>query len=156
MELPQNAGYFLQQLFIIFSTVTLATLATPFFLVLFCPLILVFWYIQRYFKRTSREMKRLESVTRSPVYSVFQTTLTGLATVRAFDRCTDFLHENRRLVDRNTNCFFSYQTAGRWLAIRLDLLSISIIAVIGVLVVMLHESIDPNLAGLSLLYAVQV
>lgn len=44
----------------------------------------VFYYIQNYFRSSSRQMKRLASVSSSPVYSTFEEILSGLATVRAF------------------------------------------------------------------------
>jgi len=38
----------------------------------------------QYYRRTSRELQRLDSISRSPIYSYFSETLTGIDTIRAF------------------------------------------------------------------------
>lgn len=47
------------------------------------PLVFLFVLLRKHFLMTSREVKRIEANARSPVYSLFSTSLTGLATLRA-------------------------------------------------------------------------
>lgn len=51
-------------------------------LVVAIPLLIVFMYLAIYYVRTSREVKRLEAASRSPVYSLFSDTLRGLTTIQ--------------------------------------------------------------------------
>eukprot|EP00952_Eustigmatos_sp_NYUAD-ZCMA_P006246 26928-Eustigmatos_ZCMA.PRE.1 len=56
---------------------------------------------------SSREMKRMESISRSPVYSHFAETVRGVTTIRAFGRVDDFVAECHQRQDRNTRIYNS-------------------------------------------------
>jgi ATP-binding cassette subfamily C (CFTR/MRP) protein 1 len=45
------------------------------------------------------QVKRMEAVSRSPIYTHFSETVTGCSTIRAFDRTESFITENERKVD---------------------------------------------------------
>ena len=64
-------------------TLIVISVTTPPFTALIVPLGLTYYFIQRYYLRTSRELKRLDSVSRSPIYAHFQESLGGLSTIRA-------------------------------------------------------------------------
>ena len=59
-------------------------IATPWFGLGMIPLVVVFFLLGAYFRRSIREMKRIEAVSRSPVYSSFTEALNGVNTIRAF------------------------------------------------------------------------
>ena len=50
---------------------------------------------------TSRQLKRIESVSRSPIFSQFGETIQGAATIRAYGKEQQFIMESQRKVDRN-------------------------------------------------------
>jgi ABC-type multidrug transport system fused ATPase/permease subunit len=56
---------------------------------------------QRFYIATARQVKRLESISRSPIYSHFGETLSGAATIRAYGMAENFIHENERKIDVN-------------------------------------------------------
>lgn len=68
--------------------------STPAFLIVVPPLGAIYLYIQRYYLRASRELKRLDSVSRSPIYAHFQETLGGITTIRAYRQQRRFAMEN--------------------------------------------------------------
>eukprot|EP00644_Phytophthora_capsici_P008359 jgi/Phyca11/507265/fgenesh2_kg.PHYCAscaffold_26_\ len=110
----------------------------------------------QYFKKTSRELKRLEGITRTPVYNLFSETLSGLPTIRAFRMEKEFSARNRQVVDTNANMYLTYWSASRWLATRLDLLSVAIIFVVSLYLVATRGEIGSMTSGLSLTYALML
>lgn len=71
---------------------------------------------------TSRELKRLESVSRSPIFAHFQESLGGLMTIRAYKQEGRFLQENLYRMDRNLVPYYPSVVLNRWLAFRLEFL----------------------------------
>ena len=82
---------------------------------------------QKYYLRTSRELKRLDSVSRSPIYAHFQESLGGVATIRAYRQETRFTLDNEWRVDENLRAYYPSICANRWLAIRLEFIGSLII-----------------------------
>jgi ABC-type multidrug transport system fused ATPase/permease subunit len=58
---------------------------TPAFLLFVLPLGYVYFKVQDFYRNSSRELKRLEAVSKSPIFSHFSETLNGLSTIRAFN-----------------------------------------------------------------------
>ncbi|KAK5002395.1 ATP-binding cassette glutathione S-conjugate transporter ycf1, partial [Cryomyces antarcticus] len=88
-----------------FTLVVIST-STPAFIALILPLGAIYLYIQRYYLRTSRELKRLDSTSRSPVYAHFQESLSGISTIRAYRQQKRFAMENEWRVDFNLRAYF--------------------------------------------------
>lgn len=95
------------------ATVAIISIATPPFVALVIPLGCLYLYIQRYYLRTSRELKRLDSVSRSPVYAHFQESLGGISTIRAYQQQSRFIEENEWRVDANLRAYFPSINANR-------------------------------------------
>ena len=62
---------------------------------------------------TSRQLKRLESISRSPIYSHFQETILGASSIRAFRQQNRFIRENQRRVDYNHLAYYPARCAER-------------------------------------------
>ena len=76
------------------------------------------------FRHTSREIRRLDSTTRSPIYAHFGETLSGLATIRCFGDGQRFTTQNEAKVEQNLRVWFINQCTHRWLNTRFDLISL--------------------------------
>ncbi|CAN0151598.1 unnamed protein product, partial [Discosporangium mesarthrocarpum] len=85
------------------------------------PSFIYFCYLLRFYTKTSREVKRLEATTRSPVYSQLSETLDGLVTIRAFSVQGRFMEDFKLKVDLNTRAYFAYIFTARWLGFRMDM-----------------------------------
>ncbi|EWC47816.1 hypothetical protein DRE_03016 [Drechslerella stenobrocha 248] len=132
---------------------------TPPFIALIVPMLMLYFYIQRYYLSTSRELKRLDSVSRSPIFAHFQESLGGLATIRAYQQQDRFWHENELLVDGNLRAYFPSISANRWLAVRLEFIGSIIIlgaAVFAVIAVAGGSGLTAGAVGLSMSYALQI
>ena len=63
-------------------------------------------FLQRFYVATSRQLKRLESVSRSPIYSHFGETVMGAPTVRAYQQQERFIATSANKVDENLVCHY--------------------------------------------------
>jgi len=77
---------------ILFIVVSLGVIASvfPWFLIACVPIMGMYWYLVKYFGPTQRELKRLDNIARSPLFSHLTATLQGLPTLHAFDKQDEF------------------------------------------------------------------
>ncbi|TFY68212.1 hypothetical protein EVJ58_g1149 [Rhodofomes roseus] len=108
-----------------------------------------------YYLSTSRELKRLDAVSRSPIFAWFSESLNGLSTIRAFGQQNVFVQNNERRLDRNQICYLPSISVNRWLAVRLEFVGATIIfiAAILALVALVTSGVDAGLVGFVLSYA---
>lgn len=135
------------------------TASTPVFVALVLPLGAVYLYIQRYYLRTSRELKRLDSISRSPIYAHFQESLGGISTIRAYRQQKRFALENEWRVDANLRAYFPSINANRWLAVRLEFIGSFIIlaaASFAIISVSTGAGLSAGMVGLAMAYALQI
>ncbi|GAM86695.1 hypothetical protein ANO11243_047140 [Dothideomycetidae sp. 11243] len=140
-------------------TLCLVSASTPGFIALILPLGALYLYIQRYYLRTSRELKRLDSVSRSPIFAHFQESLSGVSTIRAYKQAKRFARENEWRVDANLRAYFPSINANRWLAVRLEFIgSIIILAAAGfaIISVTTGSKLSAGMVGLAMAYALQI
>ena len=142
-----------------FYTLVLIAASTPVFVALIIPLSAVYLYIQRYYLRTSRELKRLDSISRSPIYAHFQESLGGITTIRAYRQQQRFALENEWRVDANLRAYFPSINANRWLAVRLEFIGSFIIlaaASFAIISVAAGSGLSAGMVGLAMSYALQI
>jgi ABC-type multidrug transport system fused ATPase/permease subunit len=84
------------------------------------PLMAFYYYIQWWFRRSSTELQRVESVTRSPIYVSFDATLDGLTSIRAYHRQENFIRKSNSAINANSVPYILSNLASQWLAMRLD------------------------------------
>merc|ERR1719209_1249926 len=120
----------------------------PFFIAIAAPVAVVFFFIQNFYVSTSRQLKRLESVSRSPIYSHFGESLQGSSVIRAFGMEKDFITQSQTLVDKNQVCYFPSIIANRWLAIRLELLGNLVTVGAALFIIVNPDVISPSQVGL--------
>ncbi|EGP85276.1 unnamed protein product [Zymoseptoria tritici ST99CH_1A5] len=140
-------------------TLAVIVASTPIFVALILPLGALYLFIQKYYLRTSRELKRLDSVSRSPIYAHFQESLSGISTIRAYRQTKRFAMENEWRVDANLRAFFPSISANRWLAVRLEFIgSIIILAAAGfaIISVTTGSGLSAGMVGLAMSYALQI
>ncbi|ESU08663.1 hypothetical protein FGSG_04440 [Fusarium graminearum PH-1] len=96
----------------------------------------------------SRPLKRLESNAKSPVFELFNTTLAGISTIRAFRRTQTYLEQMHNNLDAWTMTSFYILLANRWMSLRMALITALFSITVGVVII--AKQIDAALAGLAL------
>ena len=130
---------------------------TPAFLPVVFPLGYVYFKVQEFYRNSSRELKRLESIAKSPIFSHFSETLNGLSTIRAFNTQQQFFDASRDLNDSFSRAYFNNNASNRWLAIRLEFIGNMAVGCAALFAVLQSESpADAGLIGLSITYALEV
>ncbi|KAJ3124334.1 hypothetical protein HK100_011273 [Physocladia obscura] len=121
-----------------------------------CTIVLILYvapsysWISSLYLGASRELKRLESISNSPVYAQFSETLMGVSTVRAFGSEKKFSIKMESKVDANNRNSFYLWTANRWLNSRCEYLSAVMTSVVGFAII--AAGLDPGWAGLTMIY----
>jgi len=165
LELSDYLDFFLYcSLFILVSFGSI-TFVTPWFGIAIFPIMFIYIKILNYFREVSRETKRLESISRSPVFAHFSETLGGLGTIRAYEKSSRFINDFELKVDLNTRASYNNKSADRWLSVRLELLGaliggLSAVFATNAVIHNANSAADTtnfaSAAGLSLNYAISV
>ncbi|KRF85612.1 multidrug resistance-associated protein 1 isoform X5 [Drosophila virilis] len=153
--LPLNLRASVSQFFAVLATIVVISISTPIFLAVIVPIGFIYYFAQRFYVATSRQLMRLESVSRSPIYSHFGETVTGVSTIRAYTVQDRFIEESDNKVDKNQVCKYPSLIANRWLAVRLEMVG-NLIILFASLFAVLGGQTNPGLVGLSVSYALQV
>ncbi|KAJ3255913.1 hypothetical protein HK103_005829 [Boothiomyces macroporosus] len=132
--------------------------ATPLFILPLLPVLVVYYFVQKVYRATSRELKRLDSLTRSPLYAFLGETLNGLPTIRAFGEQERFIAVSENYISRNISPSFLLFSASRWLGIRYESLGAVLVFFAAMLGIFSRtdDRFSGALLGLSLTYSLQV
>ncbi|KMZ71281.1 Multidrug resistance protein ABC transporter family [Zostera marina] len=115
-----------------------------------------FWY-RGYYLSTSRELTRLDSITKAPVIHHFSESVSGVATIRCFGKGMLFSEENVGRVNSNLRMDFHNFGSSEWLGFRLELIGSSVLCLAAMAMVVLPSNfIQPELAGLVLSYGISL
>lgn len=131
-----------QMVFIAIATKYVA-IALPFCIAALYP-------IQKFYLRTSRQLRFLDLEAKSPLYSHFMESISGLPTIRAFGFQSANTQKNYRLLDASQRPYYQLYCIQRWLGLSLDMIVAGLAIVLISICVELRTTIDPGLLGLAL------
>ncbi|OQE34379.1 hypothetical protein PENCOP_c018G04493 [Penicillium coprophilum] len=150
-DLPYSALDFIFSLSGGLMSAIMMCISARYFAAVVPPLFLFLWMLQKFYLRTSRQMRLLDLEAKSPLFSQFIETLSGLVTIRAFGWACALEDENLALLDASQKPFYLLFCIQRWLELALDL-SVAILgAILMVLVVKLRSEIGTGYVGLAIL-----
>uniref|UniRef100_A0A671RXV6 Multidrug resistance-associated protein 4 n=1 Tax=Sinocyclocheilus anshuiensis TaxID=1608454 RepID=A0A671RXV6_9TELE len=147
--LPWTFVDFIQVFLQIIGVIAVASSVIPWILIPVIPLLIAFLFLRRYFLRTSRDVKRIESTTRSPVFSHLSSSLQGLWTIRAFKAEERFQQTFDAHQDLHSEAWFLFLTTSRWFAVRLDGMCSVFVTITAFGCLLLKDNV-----GLALSYAI--
>ena len=141
--------------FRLLSTLIVISVANVWFLAFVVPITWIYVKVNAFYISSNREVKRLDSTTRSPVYAHFSETLTGVVTVRAYGRAASFFEDHLRKLDGNTKPLFYSFALSAWLRLYCQgIIGGSIMFITSTLSVVSRG--DPAVTGMAIQYALQV
>uniref|UniRef100_A0A8C5CKE9 Cystic fibrosis transmembrane conductance regulator n=1 Tax=Gadus morhua TaxID=8049 RepID=A0A8C5CKE9_GADMO len=143
-----------QVLLLTIGVIVVSAMVVPWILILVVPLLIIFLFLRRYFLQTSRDIKRLEGTTRSPVFSHLSSSLHGLWTIRAFRAEQRFQNVFDAHQDLHSVTWYLFLTSSRWFALRLDLLCAVFVIILIYACVLLRDNLGAGDVGLALSYAI--
>lgn len=153
-DLAANANGTLNSILSAAAVTVLITLVTPKFFFAGILILGLYGAINTFYLTTSRELKRMDSIKKSPIFQQFGETLSGVSTIRAYGVTYRFTEQNLRNLDESNRPFFYLWLANRWLSFRIDMAGSLVSFSAAALVLLSLGSIDAGLAGLSLSYAI--
>ena len=156
LNLPQAFSQMMTTVLQLIGSYILIAFIIPPFLGAAIPITIGYWLLQRFFNRTSLEVKRLDSISKSPIYAHFSETLSGLSTLRAYGKQESAKRDNRDMIDGNTRAYFAFIASNRWFSMYLELLGSTLIFFTALISVIAPGRSTPAQLGLSLSYSLQV
>ncbi|KAJ1670053.1 hypothetical protein GGF38_001794, partial [Coemansia sp. RSA 25] len=154
--LPRSVSSAVNTMVGVASAIAVIGFSTPLILVLMFPLSFVYRYLQQRYLFSSRETRRLESTTGSPIFSHFQESIAGVSTIRAYNQQSRFVIENENRLELNIRAYNTYAYQNRWLSMWLETLGNLVMLGTTLLAVGSLQYFgfgDAGLVGLSVSYA---
>ena len=159
-QLPPTLFDFFTLAFVVMGAVATTVATLPFVLLVLPFLMWYFLSVRRIFVTSSRELKRLEGLARSPIFAMMGESLHGIATIRSNQALDYFRHKFQTVHDTHTRCFFAFIAASRWVGFRMDSLVTMLLTMACYLSVLFHDqgwfNVDPAILGLSLSMLLQL
>ncbi|XP_052864194.1 ATP-binding cassette sub-family C member Sur [Anopheles cruzii] len=150
----------LQFILLCLCAVLINSVVTPYFILLTIPICGIYYVVQKFYRASSRELQRIESITYSPVLAHFAETIDGVTTIRAFGQESRFMEVLFRRMEANNVAQVALNCSNRWLGIALDYLG-AVIVFVAILTALITASLRPastssSLIGLAINYAMLV
>ncbi|KAJ8688624.1 hypothetical protein QAD02_024419 [Eretmocerus hayati] len=140
----------------VISTLSVICYSFPIFICIIAPLAVLYYLVQQFYVATSRQLSRLESISRSPIYSHFSESITGSSVIRAHRAETRFLEESEKRIDLYQMCHYPSRVADRWLAVRLETMGNILVFFAALFAVIARDTVNAGLVGLAVTSALQV
>ena len=124
------------------------------------PLVWYFLRVRGVFLKTSRELKRIEGIARSPIFNCLSESLSGIATIRSNNAIQYFQQKFAKLHDAHSRSFFAFIACERWLGFRMDIIMAVFTTIVSFAAVIMNETglirIDPGVLGLTISLLLQL
>ncbi|KAJ1850914.1 hypothetical protein LPJ76_006301, partial [Coemansia sp. RSA 638] len=157
--LPRSISNMVNSMVILVSAIVVIILSSPLMLVLMLPLTIAYNHMRQLYLCSSRELRRLDSTTRSPIFAHFQESIGGVSTIRAYNQQPRFIYENESRVGLNMRAYCTYFSLNRWLSLRLETLGNIVMlgtALLAIGSVQYFGYGDAGQIGLAIMYALGI
>lgn len=159
-QLPFMLNIVLAQVFLLTGSFAVISYTDPLVIVVLIVVVILYYRLQKFYRASSRELRRLDSVYRSPVYALIADSLENSAAIRASNNFNYLDHELQMSLDRTLQVSLSVTIASQWLSIRLQLLGSFIASSLALSATLSSYyqwlPVSPGLLGLSLAYSLTI
>nr|XP_027117439.1 ABC transporter C family member 14-like isoform X2 [Coffea arabica] len=154
---PLFTNYFISMYITLFGIIIIICQNAWPTVLLLIPLGWLNYWFRGYYLATSRELTRLDSITKAPVIHHFSESISGITTIRCFRKQERFCQENVNRVNSNLRMDFHNYGCNEWLGFRLELMGSFILCISALFMIMLPSTIlKPENVGLSLSYGLSL
>ncbi|CAF9906103.1 MAG: hypothetical protein HETSPECPRED_006056 [Heterodermia speciosa] len=153
-RMGNDLGFMLYQMVQLIGIIVAGLFVSPFMLLFAIVLLILCIFIALHFLTGAREVKRLESNYKSPIFEQFGSILVGLGTIRAFDKAEVYTQKMFSRIDDHARAFWFLWLCNRWLMINLNIIG-AFFAIFVAAIIVLQPGIDASLAGFALSFALQ-
>ena len=126
---------------------------SPYVIIFGILLLGLYIHIANEYITAAREVKRINSVSHSPIYDQFSSVLSGLSTIRAYGRTDFYMNRMLDLIDNSTKATWALQLCGRWMAFRMGMLGALFVTVVSTAIAL--GGVGAALAGFSMTFALR-
>ncbi len=154
--LPTALLYAIEAFLISIGSIIIVCVIKPYIMLLFVAMMPILLLLYKYYIRSRHQLKQLESITRSPMYEIFVSSLSGIIIIRVFkvkDLLIEFFTDT---IDRNTCAYINMQGTQRWFALSLNVVPSVNTFIIIILMVIYRNEIEPSFIALCLTYAISI
>ena len=153
-RMGNDLGFMLYQMVQLIGIIVAGVFVSPFMLLFAIFLLILCIFVALRFLAGAREVKRLESNYKSPIFEQFGSILVGLGTIRAFDKVEVYTQKMFSRIDDHARAFWFLWLCNRWLMINLNIIG-AFFAIFVAAIIVLQTGIDASLAGFALSFALQ-
>ncbi|KAJ7589468.1 multidrug resistance-associated ABC transporter [Mycena floridula] len=140
----------------VFGTIGLVFYVFPLLGIIFAPIGILYYLVASYYRRSSVETKRLDSLMRSSLYASFSETLTGLSTIRAYREGERSIQNAEYGLNMENRAYYMTISIQRWLGLRLDFFGSVLVLGIALFAAGYRKSVDPSKIGVVISYALGI
>ena len=160
LELPRNVSNFVVCLMSVLGAFIMIGVVLPWFFIVMGPILWYYWHVQDQYRPLSRDLQRIESASRSPIFASFSEAVSGVMSVRAYGIGDELCDKSDMLIDRGNNAFYLMHSSNRWLQVRLDALAGFTMSFVCVFIILGKDTaaigINSGVAGLLITYVQMV
>ncbi|KAL5254946.1 hypothetical protein ACHWQZ_G014410 [Mnemiopsis leidyi] len=157
-DVPIEVNILLSTLCELIGVVVVTCYGLPYIMISFIPLAVLYYFIQKYYRCASREVKRLYSVSQSPLFSHFEETLNGVPYIHSFRTNSLVQNTGMKILKAYQRADYCLGAANAWLSLRLELITCLVIVLAsGIILIQLSlEDVDASRLALGLTFALSI
>eukprot|EP00095_Tigriopus_kingsejongensis_P006313 snap_masked-scaffold61_size441589-processed-gene-3.13 protein:Tk06313 transcript:snap_masked-scaffold61_size441589-processed-gene-3.13-mRNA-1 annotation:"abc transporter" len=154
--IPFQISLFLECFSSIVTVLALICYSLPIFMTVILPLAIIYYFIQRCYISTTRQLQRLESIAISPIFAHFTESLNGVQSIRAYKQEERFIQESEKRVDKGVQLHYMCVMMNRWLGVRIEFLANLVVFFVSLFAVLSRGTISAGLTGLAISFSLNV